>query len=142
MTVEEILTYVGTIVGSAVGALAIYMGWKRAPQQPTGDSDLMVHGQAAITDMAPIRDLLRTVDLLTTQLMAIAVKFDNHNELQARTAEALTGLAATLEDFVTEIRAREENREREAEIEKRAQEKAEDMVRDAQLEARGTPRKT
>lgn len=119
MTPEEILTYVGTAAGTALGAFAIYVGWKKPPNAADG---------GAPPPNAPFnpRDVGHPYALL---------------DAQTRAANALERLSDTMEGYVSELRIRESNRAREAEIDKRAHERAEDLVRDQQLDAR-IPRKS
>lgn len=119
-TIQEYVTYAGMAAGAAIAALVVRLGWKRGADTDTRPKELMVTGQAAITDMAPIRDLVLRVD---------------------RTAAALEDLASTTKAFVAEVRAEKQSSDREEEIERRAQVKAEKLLRDAEEAKEGRRRR-
>ncbi len=112
-TTGEIVTYIGMGVGAAVAAVLVRLGWKKAPIK---DTDLAISGQASIIDTAPIKELLKNVDLLTLQLQKAVISVDSQNAYHAETAQALTRLAHIMEDYLRVQAERQERLDLEATI--------------------------
>jgi hypothetical protein len=108
---QEIIPYVGTVIGTALAALLIHMGWKK-PLTP--DTEVAIAGQATIVDTGPIKEMLKQVDLLTLQLQKATIAVDSQNALHARTAAALEALALAMAAYLKEQAERQERLELEA----------------------------
>jgi hypothetical protein len=145
--INEWVTYIGMAVGGAIAAFVVRMGWRKGP--PTPEQSLVVSGQAQITDMSPIRDLLKQVDLLCVKLMAATASVDGMAAQQTRVALAIEALAAEVRQHLEAVRAEMEESDRKEEIDRESDRKArilaEDMVRrreDELAAERRPPRKT
>jgi hypothetical protein len=112
-SLQEIVTYGGTILGTGVAAFLFRLGWRRAPATET---EFAITGQSHITDMAPVRDLIKNIDLLTLQMQKAAI----HDE---RRTEALENLAEVLTKFLNDQTERQEKQDIEAEVSRRVAEK-------------------
>lgn len=143
--INEWVTYVGMAVGGAVAAFVVRMGWRKGPPAP--EQNLVVSGQAQFTDMAPIKDLLKQVDLLCVKLMAATTSVDGMAAQQTRVALAIEQLTIELKQYLDALRAEMEASDRQEEIDRESDRKArilaEDIVREREEEAAGRrPRKT
>lgn len=79
------------------------MGRKKGP--PVPDQGLVVTGQAQITDMTPIRDLLKQADLLCVKVMAATSSIDSMVIQQTRVALAIENLANEISEHLKAVRA-------------------------------------
>jgi hypothetical protein len=126
-SINEWVTYVGMAVGGAAAAFVVRMGWKKGPPAP--EQNLMVSGQASITDMGPVRELLKQVDLLCIRIMAATVSVDSMTGQQTRVALAIEELVVEVREHLKAVRDEMEANNREEEIDRRARIAAEDIVR-------------
>lgn len=143
--INEWVTYVGMAVGGAVAAFVVRMGWRKGPPAP--EQSLVVSGQAQFTDMAPIKDLLKQVDLLCIKLMAATASVDGMASQQTRVALAIEALTIEIKQYLDALRAEMEANDRQEEIDRESDRKArilaEDIVREREEEVAGRrPRKT
>lgn len=120
LTLQQWLVYAGMVIGGVIAGLVGVRSWRAAPK------DLIVSGQASITDMAPIKELLKQVDLLCLKIMAVTVSLDAGVAAQRETAEAVSDVAHLIKQYL-ETRKRDE--EIEAEVERRLQVKRERAIR-------------
>ena len=123
----------GMVLGGAVAAFVVRMGWRKGPTAP--EQNLVVSGQAQFTDMAPIKDLLKQVDLLCVKLMAATASVDSMASQQTRVALAIEALTVEISEHLKAVRAEMDADNREEEIDRRARIAAEDIVRRREEEA-------
>jgi hypothetical protein len=144
--INEWVTYVGMALGGAVAAFVVRMGWRKGPPAP--EQNLLVSGQAQITDMAPIKDLLKQVDLLCVKLMSATIAVEGMTAQQTRVALAIEALSAEVKQYLDAMRAEMEANDRQEEIDRESDRKArilaEDIVRqrEEELAERRPPRKS
>lgn len=124
-TLQQWLVYAGMVLGGVIAGLVGIRSWRTAPKSEPA-KDLLVTGQAAITDMAPIKELTKQVDLLCLKLMAVAASVDSAAGHQKETTIALNSVAEQVREYL-ETRKRDE--EIEAEVERRLQVKRERAIR-------------
>lgn len=104
--IQELVTYGGMAIGAAVAAVLVRLGWKRLPAP---DTELAFSGQASIVDTAPLKELLKNVDLLTLQLQKTAAQDE-------RRTQALEQLAVSLHNYLASQVERQEKEDLEATI--------------------------
>lgn len=134
LTLQQWLVYAGMVIGGVIAGLVGVRSWRAAPKADTS-KDLIVSGQAAFTDMAPIKELLKQVDLLCLKIMAAAVSIDSASAAQRETAEAVSEVAHLIKQYL-ETRKRDE--EIEAEVERRLQVKRDRAIRSRMTRKTGT----
>lgn len=134
LTLQQWLVYAGMVIGGVIAGLVGVRSWRAAPKADTS-KDLIVSGQASITDMAPIKELLKQVDLLCLKIMAAAVSIDSASAAQRETAEAVSEVAHLIKQYL-ETRKRDE--EIEAEVERRLQVKRDRAIRSRMTRKTGT----
>ncbi len=135
-TLQQWLVYAGMVIGGVIAGLVGIRSWRSAPKADT-PKDLLVSGQASITDMAPIKELLKQVDLLCIQIMAAATSVDSAGAAQRQTAVAVSEVAHLIREYL-ETRKRDE--EIEAEVERRLQVKRERAIRSRAARKPSEPR--
>src|SRR5687768_4794949 len=101
--VGEWFVYAGMAVGGVVAALMARAGFKKGGGPKPGERDLVFSGQAAITDMGPLRELVKQVDLLALKLMAATTAVTGMTEQQARAAAALEGIAVMIRQHLEDL---------------------------------------
>ena len=110
---QEIVTYGGMLMGAAVAAALVRLGWK---QKPVPETDIALSGQVAVTNLQPVRDLLKQVDLLTLQMQKAVVSIERQTSLHTDTVVKLGQLADLLGSYLAMQQERQETEDRAKEI--------------------------
>jgi hypothetical protein len=128
----DIVTYTGMGIGAAIAALLVRLGWKKAPMK---DTEVAIAGQATIVDTAPLKELLKNVDLLTMQWQKVTTQIDISNQVQHEVAASNHAVAQSIErltdvmaNYLANQTERQEREDTEREIERRAEERAKEIA--------------
>jgi hypothetical protein len=100
------------LIGGIVAGFAARSGWKSGADAGVPDKEYAISGQAAITDMGPIRDL-------APRLQAVAAALEGVAQQQARTAVVIEKLVEIVEEY---IEAQQNERYNEEEVKRRVAE--------------------
>ena len=132
-SIVDNVTYGGMAVGAGIAALLIRLGWKK-PTTP--ETEVAISGQATIVDTAPLKELLKNVDLLTLQWQKVSTQIDINNQLDAALVEKLGQLLDLMADYFAEQRMRQAQEDKEEEIERRAEARARELLEEQQKKPR------
>lgn len=116
------LVYVGMMIGGAAAGFAARSGWKSGGSIPP-ERELAVSGQAFITDLGPVRDLVKQAELLAPSMASTASAMAAVAQQQARTSAAIERLVGIVEEY---IEAQQTDRDNEEEIERRVADRLSD----------------
>ncbi|MDR3473308.1 MAG: hypothetical protein P4M09_16740 [Devosia sp.] len=104
------------LIGGVIAGIVARSGWKGGGGT---DKEFAFSGQATITDMGPVRDLVKQAEVLAPRLMESAQTMEALAQQQARTATAIERLVAVVEGYIDHEKTERENEE---EIERRVAE--------------------
>lgn len=123
----------GMVIGGVLAGFAARAGWKNsaAPEE----KEFAFSGQAAITDMGPVRELAKQAETLGPKLAAAVTAVEAGVQQQARTSAAVERLAGIVEGYIENQKTERENEE---EIERRV---AEQLAKQRRAGARSRPRR-
>lgn len=107
----------GMSIGAGIAGVIIRGAWR---PEPRATREISISGQAQITDLGPIRDLVKQVDALAPRLQAVALVLEKGAQQQERTATSIEGLALIVKDY---IQAQQTERDNEDEVERRVAER-------------------
>lgn len=110
---------IGMLIGGIGAGFAARSGWKSGADNGAG-KEFAFSGQAAITDLGPIRDLVKEAALLTPRLQAVVGVVESLALQQGRTAASIEKLVGIVEDY---IEAQQTERDNEEEVERRVAER-------------------
>lgn len=135
----------GMALGGAIAALFGFKGWNK-PASAKAEHEMLIHGQAQITDMEPLRDLVKQTDLLIIKLMAATIAVDGHSARAAEVVEGLDRTSAALERLAVIATAWIEqqrlNEEIDAEVKARLDDAVEERLRELERKGGGRTRPT
>jgi hypothetical protein len=123
--IQKWVLWVAMGAGAFFASLFGFRGWKQGGKVDP-PKELLISGQSAITDMAPIKELLKQVDLLCLKIMAAAASIDSAAGQQKATAAALERVGDLI---ATYLEKRAEDIEIEKEVERRLQVRRDRAVR-------------
>jgi hypothetical protein len=114
------LVYVGMVVSGVAAGFVTRAGWKHGA---SADSEIAIMGQASITDLGPVRDLVKhaaalgpILDMLAQQQAKTSEAIAAMAQQQARTSEGIQRLASIVEGYIAN---QQNERENDEEVERR-----------------------
>ena len=123
--IQKWVLWIAMGAGAFFASLFGFRGWKQGGKVE-GPKELLISGQSAITDMAPIKEMLKQIDLLCIQIMAAVTSIDSATGQQKATAAALERVAGLISTY---LEKRAEDIEIEKEVERRLQIRRDRAVR-------------
>lgn len=134
-TIAQTLVYIGLVISGIIAGLVGFRGWRKGGHVPP-DKDMLISGAASITDMTPVKELVKQADLLCLKLMAATTSVDAMVTQQNRTAVALEKISDQIGSYLAQ---RKHDAEVEAEVERRLLIKTERAARARASRTRNKP---
>lgn len=97
----------GMSIGAGIAGVIIRGAWK--PSLQTTTREFTMTGQAQITDMGPIRDLVKQAEIYGPRIDKAIASFEAMGLQQARTAENIDQLVVIVRDYIEEQKSAREN---------------------------------